>query len=328
MDSITLTTALAAGLLLAAPVSAQSNPFKVAKNKVSAIQVDYAYAGTMTGTGERSIADGRVASRQTTTSKFFGKTSSADTWTLLTPDSMYTADLVKKTGTRMPNMLPAMAHAYDDLDGTAKKRLHQNMQDMAQMIAKAFGTGTVMTGEKGGTKTYAGETCEERIFGGFTVCAMKDAPSIPLHVSGSFVCVNYEETATAVHRGDPPAAAFTPPAGVVFTETMAVNADSLAHGYVQYLASQELADSLAAAKTKMAAEQPSADTTAHHQMTPEEKAQLQKSCEALNNFDLGAEMKAATNRVVADAVKEALKEKQTETEQGLKNKIKGLFHKP
>ncbi len=332
MDRSITTAAFATGLLLvASPLVAQANPFKLPKNKVSAIQVDYTYAGDLTGTGQRSIAGDRVASHETTTGKFFGKTSTHDTWTLMTPDSMYTADLTKKTGTRMPNMLPAMAKAYDGLDGAGKQRLHQNMQEMSQMISRAFGTGTLMAGQKGETRTYAGEKCDERTFGTFTICSMQGTPGVPLHVSGSLLCVNYEQTATAVRKGEPPASAFSPPAGVTFQNTMVADVDSVAHGYVTYLASQELADSLAAAKAKMASAQPegtAASPASTRQLTPEEKAQAKQACEALKNFDLGKEMKAATNRVVADAVKEALKEKQNEAEQGAKNKIKGLIKRP
>jgi hypothetical protein len=48
----------------------------------------------------------------------------------------------------------------------------------------------------------------------------------------------------------------------------------------------------------------------------------------LKNFDLGKEMRAATHRVVEDAVKEGLKEKQNQVESGAKEKIKGLIRRP
>ena len=327
------TTAVAAfviAFVLAQPLAAQQNPFKLPHSRQS-VQVDYAFAGNMQGTGQRIVSGDRILTHQTTTGKFFGKTSTQDTWSLLTPDSMYNADLVKKTGTRGPNMLPAMARAYDGLDGAAKQRLHQNMQDMAQMISRAFGAGTVLTGEKGETKTYAGEKCEERTFGSFSVCNMEGATAVPLHVSGSFLCVDFEQTATAVRKSAPPASAFDPPAGITFSESPMYNADSLARGYVTYLASQELADSLAKARTQMAASPQgasSAPAAAPRQPTAEERAQQRQACEALKNFDLGKEMSAATHRVVGDAVKEGLKEKQNQVESGAKEKIKGFIKRP
>ena len=100
------------------------------------MEVSYAYAGDMQGTGEKAISKDRIVSHETTTSKLFGKTTNTDSWTMFTPEWNYTADLTKKTGLKLPNVLPYMEKAYDDLDGTSKKRLHQNMQDMAQMIVQ------------------------------------------------------------------------------------------------------------------------------------------------------------------------------------------------
>jgi hypothetical protein len=228
--------------LLASSAAAQQNPFKLPKNNTS-VAVEYRYTGDMQGTGQRAVSHDRVMEHRSTTGKFFGKTSTTDTWTLITPDSSYSADLTKKTGVAAPNVLPHMAKAYDDLDGASKQRLHQNMQDMVQMISQAFGTQAMWSDEKVGTKTYAGEKCDERTFGSFSICSMQSAPAVPLHVSGSLMCVNYEETATAVKKGDPPASDFAPPAGITFgKDTNLASPDSMARGFVKYLASQELAD--------------------------------------------------------------------------------------
>ncbi len=325
-----LVSSLIAVSLVAGPqLLSQQNPFKISRGKVSAVQVDYAFAGNVTGTGQRIISGDRMLDHQTTTGKFFGKTSTNDTWMLVTPDSVYSADLVKKTGSRGPNMLPVMAKAYDDLDGTAKHRLQQNLQDMSQMIARAFGTGTVLSGEKGETKTYAGEKCDERTFGSFSICTMQGAAAVPLHVSGSLLCVDFEQTATAVRKGEPDGSAFAPPSGIAFREAVQGNVDSLARGYVQYLSSQALTDSLAAAKARMASAQPAgAPGPAPAPPTAEERAQQRQACEALKNFDLGREMRAATNRVLGDAVRDALKDKQNQVEAGAREKVKGFIKRP
>ncbi len=330
--------AFAAALaLVASSLHAQDNPFKLPKSKLASMQVSYAYAGDMTGTAEKTISKDRIVSHETTTSKFFGKTTNADSWTMVTPEWSYTADLTKKTGSKRPNVLPYMEKAYDDLDGSSKKLLHQNMQDMAQMISKAFGSQALWSGQKTGTtKTYAGETCEEHTFGGFSVCSMKDAPAIPLHLQGSLLCVDFEETATAVKKGEPPASAFEPPAGVDFaSDTSMRNPDSLAHVFVGYLASQQLADSIAKAKADMAKQQPTASNASAtpadsqpRELTPEEKAQMRQTCEALKNFDLGKTMANAGKSIVGEAVHEAVEEKKAEEKEKAKNKIKGFIKKP
>lgn len=328
--------AFAAALtLVACPLLAQDNPFKLPKNK-AALQVTYAYAGDMQGIGEKAISKDRIVSHESTTSKFFGKTTTTDQWTMFTPEWNYTADLSKKTGLKRPNVLPYMEKAYEDLDGTSKKRLHQNMQDMAQMMSQAFGSQALWSGEKTGTtKTYAGETCEEHTFGSFSVCSMKDAPTVPLHVAGNILCVNFEQTATAVKKGEPPATAFEPPAGVDFKDdTTMRNPDSLAHGFVNYLASQQLADSIAKAKAEMAKQQQPTATNAStttgqpRELTPEEKEQQRQACEALKNFDLGKTMSNAGKSIVNEAVNEAVEEKKAEEKEKAKNKIKGFIKKP
>ena len=318
--------------LLASPLAAQDNPFKLPKNKVNAIQVSYAYAGDMQGTGERDISKDKFVTHENTTSKFFGKTTSTDSWTLFTSDYTYSADLTKKTGVKRPNVLPYMEKAYDNLDGASKLRLHQNMQDMAQMITRAFGTQALTAGEKGETKTFAGEKCQEHSFAGFSVCSMEDAPAIPLHLQGDLFCVNFEETATSVKKGEPPASAFQPPPGITFqSDTNMASPDSLARGFVTYLASQQLADSLAKAKAEMAKQAPASNASSAEkprELTPEEKAQQRAACEKLKNFDLGKTMADAGKSVVKEALNEAAQEKEAEAKNSAKNKIKGGFKKP
>jgi len=324
--------------LLASPLAAQDNPFKLPKNKVNAIQVSYAYAGDMQGTGERAISKDKFVTHENTTSKFFGKTTSTDSWTLLTSDYSYSADLTKKTGVKRPNELPYMEKAYDNLDGASKLRLHQNMQDMAQMITRAFGTQALTAGEKGETKTFAGEKCREHSFAGFSVCSMEDAPAIPLHLQGNLLCVDFEETATSVKKGEPPASAFEPPAGITFqSDPNMASPDSLARGFVTYLASQQLANSLAKAKAEMAKQAPASSASnasnassaeKPRELTPEEKAQQREACEKLKNFNLGKTMADAGKSVVKEALNEAAQEKEAEAKNSAKNKIKGVFKKP
>ena len=331
MQRLGLVAALA---LAASPLAAQDNPFKLPKNKLTAADISYAYAGDMQGTAERAISKDRIVSHETTTAKMFGKTSNTDSWTLFTSDSSYTADLTKKSGVKRPNVLPYLEKAYDDLDGTSKQRLHQNLKDMAQMISQAFGTQALSAGEKGETKTYAGEKCQEHAFAGFSVCSMQDAPAIPLHVQGHLFCMDFEQTATSVKRGEPPASAFAPPAGITFQDdTNLRKPDSMAHVFVTYLASQQLSDSLAKAKAEMAQQQqastagnPSAEQP--KELTPEQQEQQRKACEAVKNFDLGKAMADAGKSVVGEALHEVEEEQKAKAENDAKQKIKGLFKKP
>jgi len=317
MRRLLLTATLA---VAAVSLSAQPNPFKVQKSPIKSAAVTYALTGDATGTASMALDGDRMAHRQSGTMKMMGKTSTTETWSLVTPDSMYNADLAKKQGTVAPNPLPYFAQAYDDLDGAGKKRLHQNMQDMGSMLAQAFGFAGLKAGDKVGTKTYAGQECEERTMGNFSVCSMTKAP-IALHTQFSLMCFAFEETATEVKLGTSPADAFTVPAGITWKpDPHLQKPDSMAKGYVLYLASQQLADSIAKAKAELHAAEAKAGGKPPER-TPEQKAGMQQACDAIKSFDLGKVMADATSQMAkefADAAKRAAKEKAT-------GKIKGLF---
>lgn len=318
---------LIAGTVLSAVVpcslSAQPNPFKVPKPAIKGASVAYALTGDMQGTAAVGFDGEHFVRSNKSTMKIMGKTSSVDDWSLVTSDSVWRADLIKKQGIVGPNILPFMAKAYDDLDGDAKKRFYQNIQDMAAIMGRAFGFANVNSGDVTGTKTYAGQECEERTFGAFSVCQMKKAPVV-LHTSGGLVCMSFEETATAVKLETPAKSAFDPPPGITFVQDAHMrNADSVASGFVGYMASQALSDSLAKAKAELAqAQGAGADTT--RKLTPEEQANMQAACEALKSIDTGAIMAAA-----ADAWKHALADaaKNEAKHQAVKG-IKGLLKKP
>jgi hypothetical protein len=308
---------------LSVPASAQQNPFKI-KGASQPVAVSYAITGSMTGTAEYAATKDKFVRHSTTTGKMFGKTATTDQWTLMTPETIYSADLARKQGTRTPNMLPTMAKAYDQLDGTEKTRFAQNMKDMAQVVSQAFGA-TGLTGpDAGSTATYAGHTCVEHTMGSFSSCMMKEAPQVPLHESGSMFCVDYEQTATTVSIGAVPSSAFDLPAGVEFKQDTAVEAqsDSMARTMVRYFASQQLADSLAAAKAKMK-DQPAGASEGQPAMHMDKA-----DCEKLRNLDLGKMMSNSFNSVVTEAVNEAVQEKEAEMKNNAKNKIKGIIKKP
>jgi hypothetical protein len=333
MNRLVLAAALAA---VVTPLSAQPNPFKPPKPQLKEAQLSYSLTGDITGNAMVGFSGERIARHQTSTVKMMGRTTTTDEWTLTTADSMYRADLGKKQGTVSPNILPYMAKAYDHLDGAGKQRLHQNMQDMAAMLARAFSLSSLSSGDRSGTKSYAGQECEERKFGSFSVCTMTKAPVL-LHAQGSLVCLNYEETATEVKLGAPAADLLSPPPGITWKQDGQLeHPDSTALGFVSYLASQQLADSIAKAKQELAQAQ-AGHNGQPTQLTPEQQASMQQACDALKhlNLDVGKAIADAANQALkdmadvakqaaSDAAKKAAEDKKNEAS----NKIKGLFKKP
>lgn len=313
-------------LLSAVPtliLSAQPNPFKVPKPLIRGASVAYAMSGDMEGTATVALDGDRYVRTSQGTMKIFGKATATHDWQLVTPDSMWHADLTKKQGFVSPNVLSHLAKAYDGLDGAGKKRLHQNVQDLGSMLSGMVGLGNVLSGERIGKKTYAGQECEERRFGSFTVCQMEKTP-IVLHTAGSLVCMKFEETATEVSLAPPGAAAFAAPEGVSFKPNPHFqNPDSVAQGFVGYLASEALSDSLAKAKAEMAKYQAEGGGAAA-QPNAEQQASMQAACEMLKSVDMGqvmADASAAWKQAMAEALKNEAK---SQAARGLK----GLVRKP
>jgi hypothetical protein len=293
-----MTLAPLLAVVLAFPAAAQQNPFDLALKNLPAYTVDYTMAGDMTGSGRSTSGGNRMASTQTVTGKFFGKSSTSTTWSLTDPEVIWSADIGKKSGTKTVNPLPMMAKAYDDLDAAGRARFHDNMRSMMQFVTRAL-PGIPLEGQRKGTRTIAGESCEVTEMGSFTFCTMPKLP-VTLYSSGSLLCVNYEQTATAVSKSTD-AALMEPPAGIKWTEELdRPRADSAARAWVQQLASKELADSLAKAR----AEYQAATDGGEAQMTPEQQKEM---CEALKNFNLGKAMKNAFGNAFKDAAKESLK---------------------
>ncbi len=310
--------------------SAQPNPFKLPKSNIKA-QVTYQLTGDQKGTSETAFDGGRMMTRTTSTIKMMGKETKSSDWTMVTEDSMYTADLNKKEGYAGPNLLPHYAKAYDGLDGSGKRRFHDNMKEMGALMSKAFNIGSMGSlGDKLGEQTIAGEVCENHKFLSFEVCSMKRGPQVPLRTAGDLVCFRFEQTATSVSLSAPPSSVWEKPAGIEFKPMLGQDADSAAQGMVGYLASQQLSDSLAAAKAELEKAKAEAAVSGDPKagearpLTDEEKAQMKQACEMLKNFDMnkalaGAwkEMKKALGNAAVDAAK-----------QSATSRLKGLIKKP
>jgi len=330
---------LVAVLLIGAalPVTAQPNPFKMPANRVTAT-VAYQLGGDQTGTAQVAIDGTRFMSRSEATMKMMGRSDKSTTWSLMTADSLYTADLQKQEGYVGPNLLPYYAKAYDALDGAGKRRFHENVGEMGAMMSKVFDMKTFgSVGQKRGEQTIAGEVCENHEFGGFVICSMKKAPEIALHTKGSVVCFEMEQTATSVSLAAPGADAFAVPAGIRFKPMPGTeNPDSAARGFVGYLASEQLADSIQAAKAEL--EKAKADAAAKGQpteMTPEQQAQMKQACEFIKNVDVGQVMANALSsfadelkQEAVNAAKDAAKETVTDAKEDAKRRVRGIIRRP
>lgn len=188
------------------PLAAQQNPFRPARPGIKGALVSYSLTGDIAGTATLALGPKGMARRQASTMKMMARSVSA-------------------------NVLPSLEKAYDNLDDAAEQRFVENAKDMASVVARGFGVGTMSeAGAKTGKKSYAGQGCEERQFGSFNICTMNRAP-IALHSQGTMICMSFEETATSVGLSAPGSELFALPEGVTWTPNKhRQNADSMAIG--------------------------------------------------------------------------------------------------
>jgi hypothetical protein len=299
---------MVAVVLLAAraPLAAQANPFKPGGGAVQSAVITYALSGTMAGTEELTVDGDRMARRGSTTMKMFGKTVSSETLVLTTHDSVYSVDLTKKSGFALPNYAPYMADEYDRLSGKQKKQLQQNMELAAQTLGQAFGMGSIAQANKVvGQETVAGQACEVRKFGDWSVCALAADPRIALKTSGEIMCMDMSQVATSatINQGAP-ADKFAAPTGIRWAppDTAFRDPKTTAKQMLEMLSSEEFRDSLLATQKNMKAAEDSAGV---RQMTPEEREQ---SCQQLRQafkVDLGAAFTQALHNLARDAATSA-----------------------
>ena len=143
----------------------------------------------------------------------------------------------------------------------------------------------------------------------FSFCTMKKAP-IVLYSSGSFLCVSYQETATAItHSADP--SLFQLPDHIKWSQLLdKARADSMAGQWVRYLASKELADSIAKARKEY--QQNSAQSSqvrngqapgdSTQQISPEDQ---KKMCNALKNYSLSTALNDAWKSFLKESAQNA-----------------------
>jgi hypothetical protein len=294
-------------LVATSSLAAQVNPFKSGGGSVKSAVIAYTVSGSMNGTEELALDGDRMARRDATSMKMFGKTVTSETLAVTTRDSVYSVDLTKKTGFAMPNYGPYLADEYDRLSGKQKKQLQQNLELAAQTLGRAFGMGSIAEANQVvGQETVAGQACDVRKFGDWSVCALAADPAITLKTSGQVMCMEMNTVATSatINQGAP-ADKFALPAGVTWTPpdtSLSRDPKATAKEMLQMLSSEEFRDSLLAAQKDMKSAEDSAGVK---QMTPEEREQSCAQLRQAFNVDLGAAFTHALANVAQSAAKSA-----------------------
>jgi hypothetical protein len=289
-------------------LSLRDNPFRANYGNMPAISVTYTFTGDMVGSARTTASGNRSANWSAVTAKFFGRTSSDTNWGMATPDTIWNAEISRRTGTISLNPLPVMSRAYQGLDADSKARFQSNMQAMAQYVAQAL-RGIPLSGATKETKQIAGESCEMTTWGSFSYCTMTTEP-ITLYTAGSLYCVGFQQTATSVtHTVD--TSLFRLPDKIKWTKLLdQQKADSMAQAWVKYLGSKQLADSIAKAQKELAqhqdqssqAQSQTAPDAQQQQMSPEDR---EKMCEKLKNYSLSTALDDAWKSFLKESAQNA-----------------------
>ena len=332
-------------LASSATLAAQHNPFRPVPGSVKSALVQYTLSGDETGTEELAFTPERWATRSNTTTRVLGKNMKVNRLDIATRDSSFHVDLEKKEGYRARSAVPAIAAEYDKLSAGEKQRFAQNVQDLASVFAQALGVGAMAgAAQAKGKETIAGQTCDVHQLGSFRSCNLVGAPEIPLKLEGELFCIRTHKVASSVSLNAPvPADKLAVPADIKWKEAQReAMSDEDAQRFIRFLASQELADSLAKAKEQIKAAQDSAKAHGQQPADTLTAEQREEVCKTMRDgiklrvevsppnpgkmIEAGVTERMTHARTLASAMlSAATEEAKGRAKEGLKKKLKPKF---
>jgi hypothetical protein len=210
------------GMLLAAPLAAQDNPFSLVGGPVKSAYLVYEMtgkdkaAGAMTGamTMEAGLTKDRWIMRMTTPFEMAGKKDTVHMLAVTTGDSQYTYSRMgsqRGEGEVSATLRPHLAREYAALDGSAKGRFRENVKLAADLggssDADAFVT---LFGEKAGSETIAGQKCDVYRTEKTSACVLPGAPMVMLRWFDSKQGVTMVAKKVTLNGSIPPALGVLP----------------------------------------------------------------------------------------------------------------------
>ncbi|WDP89351.1 MAG: hypothetical protein HUN04_06285 [Desulfobacter sp.] len=198
-------------LLFASAAFAVENPWD-RKLPFKSATVAYKVAGTMTGTKTLYVKDyGRTTAEYSNMSmKMFGMTQEQKEIIITTPDWIYTADLVEKTGSKQANINKYMQEEFEKLSSSQKKKVVQN--------AESQGISTI-EGLEGSIEkkaaTIMGYTCDKVTAMGTTAYNISGS-ALPLKIQGETMGIKISQEVTDLSTGSVASSKFALPKGIQF----------------------------------------------------------------------------------------------------------------
>ena len=288
-------------LLFAVTVSgaalAVENPWE-RKLPFKSATVTYKIAGTMKGSKTLYVKDyGRTTAEYSTlTMKMFGMTQDQKEIIITTPDWVYTADLVEKTGTKQANMNKYMQEEFNKLSSDDKKKVLKNAE--SQGISTIEGMNGTL--EKNAV-TLLGYDCDKVTVMGTTAYNISGS-ALPLKIQGDTMGIQISQEATDLSTGSVSSSKFNLPQGIEFEHDPA--GDRMMKDQAK-LAVQNLA----AGKSVMAGAAQQATAADYSQTQPQTQPQSSGSSDtglAQDAKDVGEAARQETKDATIDEVKEGV----------------------
>jgi hypothetical protein len=210
-----------AGLLTAAPLAAQENPFAFTGGSVKSAYIVYEVTSKQAqgqgATYEVGVAPDRWIVKMVTPFEVAGKKDTMRLLSVTTRDSQYTYTTMgsqRGDGEVSPTLRPHLAREYAALNAAGKARFKENLKLVTN--SPDFGSSSdadqfiTITGEKTGSETVAGHKCDVYQREDITACVVPKAPMVMLRWSSQKDGVNMVAKKVTLNGAVPPAATVLP----------------------------------------------------------------------------------------------------------------------
>lgn len=210
------------GLLAAAPLRAQENPFDLPSGSLKSAHIVYdlmSKGKPVPGArAEAGVSGNRWAMRTVSPFEYEGKTDTMRILMVETRDSQYTWTATgsdRGGGMAGPTLRPHLAREYMALDAAGKARFRKNLKLLASSAAGAEGWKDVeqytsTLGDKAGSETVAGQRCDVYRTAQAQTCVLPQAPRIFLRSADKEQQVDYVAKHVTLNGPLPPSLSAIP----------------------------------------------------------------------------------------------------------------------
>ena len=221
-----------------APAFAQTTPFNKPLPFKEAT-ISYKISGTERGTQTVYIKDSgkTIAKHKKTVMKIMGMKQETNSFTLITPEWNYTADLKKRTGSKVTNQQKFMIEEFNKLSAADKAKATANAEKLGVNLMQGMG-GKI---QKNAAK-IKGYNCDKITIMGVNTYVMSDT-NIEMKSNSSMMGIKMNLEVTDIKKGGKfPANAFKLPAGINFVHNKQAEAMSrqMAKSMIQGLVSGQM----------------------------------------------------------------------------------------